>query len=99
MSDRALASNRLWQWSTRGAWLGPIAFVLSLLGTELLPYESLRSWAVLLLLAAAVLAVLAWSDARWSPPFPAGQGTEAHLQASRTRSVLAMLAAAVALSA
>ena len=99
MSDPALARNRSWQWSARAACLGPIALVLSLLGTELLVYESLRSWAVLLLLAAGVLAVLAWSDARWSPPFPADQGAEAHLQTWRARSVLAMLTAAVLLSA
>jgi hypothetical protein len=62
MSDPALARSCSWRWSARGVWLGLIAFVLSLLGTELLRYEPLRPWDVLLLLAAGVLAVLAWSD-------------------------------------
>src|SRR5215472_1548269 len=99
MSDPSLARSRSWRWSAQGVWLGPIAFALSLLGTELLRREPLRPWAVLLLLTAGVLAVLAWSDARWSPSFPADQGTEAHLQTWRIRSALAMLAGTVLLSA
>ena len=99
MSDTALAKSWPWRWSARGVWLGPIAFLLSLLGTELLVYDFLRSWAVLLLLAAGVLAVLAWSDVRWLPLFPADQGAQAHLQTWRSRSALVMLASAVLLSA
>lgn len=102
MSDAAFAKTWSWRWSARGAWLGPVAFVLSLLGTELLHREPLRLWAVLLLLAAGVLAVLAWSEARWSPPFPADRGAklaEAHLQMWRSRFALATLAGAVLLSA
>ena len=89
------------RWSARGVWLALVAFVLSLLGTELLGRESLRNLAVLLLLAAGVLAVLAWSDARWSAEFPVGSGrlTEAHPQGWRRRSALATLAGAVLLSA
>src|SRR6476661_4808521 len=101
MSDPAFARSSSWGWSARGVWLGPVAFVLSLLGTELLGRESLRNLAVLLLLAAGVLAVLAWSDARWSPPFPADRGAklaEAHLQMRRSRFALATLAGAVLLS-
>ncbi len=79
--------------------MGPVAFALSLFGTELLRRESLRSWAVLLLLAAGVLAVLAWSDARWSPAFPADQGAKARLQTWRSPSALATLASAVLLLA
>ena len=99
MSDPSVATSRSWRWPTRGAWLGPIAFVLSLLGTELLRSESLRSWAVVLLLAAGVLAVLAWSDTRWSPSFPADQCAEARLQTWRSRSAVATLVGAALFSA
>jgi 4-amino-4-deoxy-L-arabinose transferase-like glycosyltransferase len=85
----------------RGVWLGPVAFVLSLLGTELLGRESLRNFAVLLLLAAGVSAVLAWSDARWSAAFAVGSGTliNANPEGLRRRSVLATLGGAVVFSA
>ncbi|MGH9517648.1 MAG: ArnT family glycosyltransferase [Terriglobales bacterium] len=101
MSDPALARSWSWRWSTRGVWLGPPAFVLSLLGTELLGRESLRNFAVLLLLTAGVLAVLAWSDARWSAAFPVGLGrlTHAHPQGWRRRLALATLGGAVVFSA
>ena len=99
MSDPALARSWSWRWPACGVWLGPVAFALSLLGTELLGRESLRPWAVLLLLAAGVLAVLAWSDARWSAAFPADLGAEAHLQTWRRRFALATLIGAVFLSA
>ena len=56
-------------WSARGLWLGPVAFGVSLVGTELLHLESLQPWATLLLISAAVLAVLAWGDIQWSPAF------------------------------
>src|SRR6266498_947398 len=55
MRDTALARSLLWRWSARGVW--PVAFALSLLGTELLRRESLRIWALLLLVGAAVMAV------------------------------------------
>src|ERR1041384_5615682 len=98
MSDPSVATSWSWRWPPRGVWLGPVAFVLSLLGTELLRSESLRPWAVLLLLAAGLLAVVAWSDARWSLSFPADQATEARLQTWRSRSALATLVGAVLLS-
>src|SRR5438445_4141045 len=99
MSEPAFARNWAWRWSARGVWLGSVAFVLWLLGTELLGRESLRSLAVLLLLAAGVLAVLAWRDVRWSPSFAADRGAEAHPQVWRTRFALATLAVALLLSA
>ncbi len=101
MRDAALARSLLWRWSARGVWLGSIAFALSLLGTELLRHESLRIRAVLSLLGAGVLAVLAWSDSRWSAAFPTdwvNRLDDAHLQAWRRRSALATLAGAVLLS-
>jgi len=57
---------------------------------------------VFLLVGAGVLAVLAWSDSRWSAAFPTDRGArlaEAQLQALRRRSVLAKLAGAVLLLA
>src|SRR6266581_3248323 len=101
MSDPTLARSWSWRWSARGVWLGPAAFALSLLGMELLRRESLRPRAVLLLLAAGVMAVLAWSNSLWSAPFPVGPGTrltEAHPQAWRRRLALATLGGAVLLS-
>src|SRR5439155_11942560 len=99
LRDPAPARSWSWQWPACGVWLGPVAFALSLLGTELLRRESLRPWAGLLLLAAGVLALLAWSHARWSAAFPADPGAEAHLQTWRRRFALATLIGAVFLSA
>src|SRR5438067_1959628 len=99
MSDPALARSWSWRWLTCGVWLGPVAFALSVLGTELLRRESLRPWAVLLLLSAGVVAVLAWSHARWSTAFPADPGPQAHVQTWRRRFALATLIGAVFLSA
>src|SRR5438093_13075625 len=101
MSDPAFARSWSWGWSARGVWLSPAAFVLSLLGTELLGRESLRNLAVLLLLAAGVLAVLTWNDARWSAVFPVGSDRliEAHPQAWTKRLALATLAGALLSSA
>src|SRR5262245_5598020 len=99
MSDAAPARSWSWRWSACGVWLGLVAFALSLLGTELLRRESLRPWAVLLLLAAGILAVLAWSDARWSAAFPADQGAEPHVQTRRRRFAIATLIGVVFLSA
>jgi 4-amino-4-deoxy-L-arabinose transferase-like glycosyltransferase len=102
MRDTALPRSLLWRWSARGVWLGPVAFALSLLGMELLRRESLRIWAVLLLLSAGVVAVLAWNSSRWSDALPADWGTslaETQLQVWRRRCALATLAGAVLLSA
>jgi hypothetical protein len=102
MRDTALPRSLLWRWSARGVWLGPVAFALSLLGMELLRRESLRIWAVLLLLSAGVVAVLAWNSSRWSDALPADWGTrlaQAQLQVWRRRCALATLAGAVFLSA
>ena len=49
---------------------GSIAYLVSLLGTLLLPNELTRFWAVLLLIGAAVLAVFAWRRQKWTPAFP-----------------------------
>ncbi len=93
MRDTALARSLLWRWSARGVW--PVAFALSLLGTELLRRESLRIWALLLLVGAALMAVLAWNSSRWLAAFPVGARAglaEAQLQVWRRRCALATLA-------
>lgn len=90
------------RWSAQGAWLGLLAFAISLGGTELLGREDLRVWAVLLLLGAGVLAVLAWARNEWSAGFPESRGfgaSEAHSTLGRKRLGLALLAGAVLVSA
>ena len=52
-------------------WAGPIVYLIALLGTWLLANEGARPWAVLLLIASAVLAVLLWHRQNWTPAFPA----------------------------
>jgi hypothetical protein len=47
-----------------------IAYLVALLGTLLLANERARPWAVSLLIAAAVLAVLLWGRQQWIPAFP-----------------------------
>lgn len=49
---------------------GSIAYLVSLLGTLSLPNELTRPWTVLLLIGAAVLAVFAWRQQKWTPAFP-----------------------------
>jgi 4-amino-4-deoxy-L-arabinose transferase-like glycosyltransferase len=53
-----------------GLWASSIVYSISLLGTLLLANERIRTWAVLLLIAAAVLAVLLWRRQKWIPAFP-----------------------------
>ncbi len=50
-------------------WAGSIVYLISLLGTLLLANERDERWAVLLLIAAAVLAVLLWGRQKWTPAF------------------------------
>ena len=51
-------------------WGGLIAFLTSLLGTLLLANESARPWAVLILVASAMLAVVLWRRQNWISAFP-----------------------------
>ena len=51
-------------------WAGPIVYLIALLGTWLLANESARPWAVLLLIASAVLAVVLWGGQDWISAFP-----------------------------
>jgi len=50
-------------------WAGPIVYFIALLGTLLLAKESARPWAVLLLVASAVLAVVLWGRQNWISAF------------------------------
>jgi 4-amino-4-deoxy-L-arabinose transferase-like glycosyltransferase len=75
-------------------WLGLIAFAVALIGTELLPRQSVRDWAVLLLVGAGILAVLAWYDTYWVAAFPA---SDLQSRTSKWRSSQTMLSGAVVL--
>ena len=100
--DATVTREGAWFWSARGAWLGTIAFAVSLVGTELLRVESLRVLAVLLLISAGILAVLAWSNSQWSVAFPADPEiglAYTQLQIRRRKAALAVLAAVVLLFA
>src|SRR5690348_4326477 len=90
----------IWPWSARGLWLGPLAFVLSLIGTELLTKESVRIWAVLVLFVAGSLAVLAWSNSKWTAPWPNEYGKSQTPPKSRKRQfAFGLLAGAILVSA
>lgn len=56
-------------------WAGPIVYLIALLGTWLLADESARPWAVLLLIASPVLAVVLWGRQNWIPAFPSDATT------------------------
>jgi 4-amino-4-deoxy-L-arabinose transferase-like glycosyltransferase len=81
-------------------WAGPIVYLIALLGTWLLANESARPWAVLLLVAAAMLAVLLSGRQNWIPAFPSDATTPTRVYRSRlfylfgvTIAVLLVLAA------
>src|SRR6185312_14829786 len=50
-------------------WAGPIVYFIASLSTLLLAKESARPWAVLLLVASAVLAVVLWGRQNWISAF------------------------------
>jgi hypothetical protein len=81
-------------------WAGPILYLIALLGTCLLATESARPWAVSLLIASAVLAVLLWGRQNWIPAFSSNATAWTHVNRSRllyllgvTIAVLLVLAA------
>jgi 4-amino-4-deoxy-L-arabinose transferase-like glycosyltransferase len=51
-------------------WAGPIVYLVALLGTLLLANASARLWAVLLVVASAVLAAVLWGRQNWISAFP-----------------------------
>ena len=100
--DASVMREGTWFSPARGVWLGAIAFAISLVGTQLLRLESWRVLAVLLLVGAAMLAVLAWSDSQCSAAFPADRGigsATSDFSVWRRRSSLTLLAGAVFLLA
>jgi len=81
-------------------WASPIVYLIALLGTWLLANESARSWAVLLLIAGAVMTVVLWGRQNWIPAFPSDATTPTSVNHSRlfylpgvTIAVLLVLAA------
>ncbi len=65
------------------AWAGPLVYLVALLGTLLLPNERARTWAVLLLITSAMLAVALWGRQNWSPAF--SSDTTARTPANRSQ--------------
>ncbi|MGC1323856.1 MAG: glycosyltransferase family 39 protein [Candidatus Udaeobacter sp.] len=81
-------------------WAGPIVYLIALLGTWLLANESARPWAVLLVVAAAMLAVVLSGRQNWIPAFPSDAIAQTRVNRSRlfylfgvTIAVLLVLAA------
>ena len=64
-------------------WAGPIVYLIALLGTWLLANESARPWAVLLLVASAVLAVVLWGRQNWISAFPSDSTAPTRVNRSR----------------
>src|SRR6478735_6732997 len=64
-------------------WAGPTVYLIALLGTWLLANESARPWAVLLLVAAAMLAVVLWGRQNWIPAFPSDAIARTRVNRSR----------------
>jgi len=61
-------------------WAAPIVYLIALLGTWLLANESARPWAVLLLIASAVVL---WGRQNWIPAFPSDVTTPRAIYRSR----------------
>jgi 4-amino-4-deoxy-L-arabinose transferase-like glycosyltransferase len=64
-------------------WAGPIVYLIALLGTWLLANENARPWAVLLLVASAMLAVVLWRRQNWVSAFPSDATTPTGVYRSR----------------
>ncbi len=64
-------------------WAGPIVYLIALLGTWLLANESARPWAVLLLVASAMLAVVLWGRQNWISAFPSDATARTRVNRSR----------------
>ena len=64
-------------------WAGAIVYLITLLGTWLLANESARPWAVLLLVASAMLAVVLWRRQNWISAFPSDATARTRVNRSR----------------
>jgi len=62
---------------------GVIVYFIALFGTSLLENESIRAWAVLLLITSAVLAVALWGRQNWIPAFPSDATARARVNRRR----------------
>jgi 4-amino-4-deoxy-L-arabinose transferase-like glycosyltransferase len=67
-------------------WVGPVVYLIALLGTLLLANDSGRPCAVLLLVASMVSAVVLWGRQNWIPAFPTD--ATAPTRVNRSRSLL-----------
>ena len=64
-------------------WVGAIIYLIALLGTWLLASESARPWAVLILVASAMLAVVLWRRQNWISAFPSDATARTRINRSR----------------
>ena len=64
-------------------WAGAIVYLIALLGTWLLANESGRLWAVLVLVASAMLAVVLWRRQNWISTFPSDATARTRVNGSR----------------
>ena len=64
-------------------WAGAIVYLIALLGTWLLANESARPWAVLVLVASAMLAVVLWRPENWISAFPSDATARTRVNRSR----------------
>ena len=64
-------------------WAGAIVYLIALLGTWLLANESARPWAVLVLVASAMLAVVLWRRQNWISAFPSDATARTRVNRSR----------------
>ena len=64
-------------------WAGAIVYLIALLGTWLLANESARPWAVFVLIASAILAVVLWRRQKWISAFPSDATARTRVNRSR----------------
>ena len=64
-------------------WAGAIVYLIALLGTWLLANQSGRPWAVLVLVASAMLAVVLWRRQNWISAFPSDATARTRVNRSR----------------
>jgi 4-amino-4-deoxy-L-arabinose transferase-like glycosyltransferase len=65
-------------------WAGPFVYLIALIGVLLLANDSARPWAVLLLVAATVLAVVLWGRQNWTSAFPSDATARTRVNRSRS---------------
>ena len=78
-----LSGNKCVPHAAPETWAGPIVYLIALLGTLLLGDEGAQPWAVLLLVASAVLAVMLWGRQNWLSAFPSDPTAPTRVNGSR----------------